>query len=208
MVAKSIQEQLRDLRVQQILEAAGEVFASSGFHAAKMKDVAAWAGVSNGTVYNYFPSKESLLTALLHRLNESESRESHFAEGLALGDFRAFFRAYLQHRWSFLERHLSLFRAVLPELLRDGELQETYREEVLGPSFAMSEMFLQKMMDAGELLPTDASSLSRLLAGQLLGLLVLRLLGDAVVVRDEMIDVVVDTLLRGLGWSAGTTQKE
>jgi AcrR family transcriptional regulator len=58
-------EKLREERRRQILEAALSVFAQKGFHAANVSDVAAQAGVSQGTIYWYFESKEELLTAAL-----------------------------------------------------------------------------------------------------------------------------------------------
>jgi AcrR family transcriptional regulator len=60
-------EQLREERRRQILEAAMNVFSKKGFHAANVSDVAAEAGVSQGTIYWYFDSKDELLkAALLH----------------------------------------------------------------------------------------------------------------------------------------------
>lgn len=58
-------EQLREERRRQILEAALAVFGQKGFHAANVSDVAAQAGVSQGTIYWYFESKDELLTAAL-----------------------------------------------------------------------------------------------------------------------------------------------
>jgi AcrR family transcriptional regulator len=63
--APSKREQLREERRQQILEAALEVFGQKGFNAANVSDVAARAGVSQGTIYWYFESKEELLTQAL-----------------------------------------------------------------------------------------------------------------------------------------------
>jgi AcrR family transcriptional regulator len=63
--AASKREQLRQERREQILEAALTVFGQKGFHAANVSDVAAQAGVSQGTIYWYFDSKEELLTAAL-----------------------------------------------------------------------------------------------------------------------------------------------
>lgn len=58
-------EQQRQERRQQILEAALAVFSERGFHAANVSDVASAAGVSQGTIYWYFDSKEELFTAAL-----------------------------------------------------------------------------------------------------------------------------------------------
>jgi AcrR family transcriptional regulator len=61
----SKREQAREERRRQILEAALAVFSRKGFHAANVSDVAAEAGVSQGTIYWYFESKEELLNAAL-----------------------------------------------------------------------------------------------------------------------------------------------
>jgi AcrR family transcriptional regulator len=61
----SKREQLREERRQQILEAAFEVFSQKGFSAATVSDVAARAGVSQGTIYWYFDSKDELLSQAL-----------------------------------------------------------------------------------------------------------------------------------------------
>ena len=61
----SKREQLREERRRQILEAALTVFGQKGFNGANVSDVAAQAGVSQGTIYWYFESKEELLTQAL-----------------------------------------------------------------------------------------------------------------------------------------------
>jgi AcrR family transcriptional regulator len=54
-------------RLDRILEAALHVFARLGLGRAKMSDVAAEAGVSQGTLYNYVESKEALFALLVER---------------------------------------------------------------------------------------------------------------------------------------------
>ncbi|MFL6044046.1 MAG: TetR/AcrR family transcriptional regulator [Propionibacteriaceae bacterium] len=55
----------RDQRRLQLLEAASEVFASKGYHAAAMDEIADAAGVSKPVLYQHFPSKLDLYLALL-----------------------------------------------------------------------------------------------------------------------------------------------
>ncbi|HEY6481735.1 MAG TPA: TetR/AcrR family transcriptional regulator [Streptosporangiaceae bacterium] len=59
-----IAERARAARREQIVAAGLACFARSGYHAATMADVAAQAGVSKGTPYLYFASKEELFLAL------------------------------------------------------------------------------------------------------------------------------------------------
>jgi AcrR family transcriptional regulator len=61
----SKREQQREERRKQILDAALTVFSGKGFHATNVSDVAAEAGVSQGTIYWYFESKEELFQAAL-----------------------------------------------------------------------------------------------------------------------------------------------
>ena len=53
-----------DARPAEILDAALTVFSARGFAAAKLDDVAKEAGVSKGTLYLYFKSKEALFEAM------------------------------------------------------------------------------------------------------------------------------------------------
>ncbi len=58
-------EQMREERRRQILDSALAVFSQKGFHASNVSDVAAHAGVSQGTIYWYFESKEELFDAAI-----------------------------------------------------------------------------------------------------------------------------------------------
>ena len=51
-------------RVRQVLDAAGAVFARSGFSETRMDDIAAAAGLSKGALYLYFPGKEGIINIL------------------------------------------------------------------------------------------------------------------------------------------------
>ncbi|QMU78768.1 TetR/AcrR family transcriptional regulator [Streptacidiphilus sp. PB12-B1b] len=51
-------------RMAELLRAAGEVFAQSGYSAATTNAIAARAGVSPGTLYQYFPNKDAIADAV------------------------------------------------------------------------------------------------------------------------------------------------
>lgn len=54
-----------DARRHQVLQAAAACFARRGFHRATMPEICREAGLSPGTVYRYFRSKEDLIEALV-----------------------------------------------------------------------------------------------------------------------------------------------
>jgi AcrR family transcriptional regulator len=55
----------KEARPEEILAAALESFAERGFAATRLEDVAARAGISKGTLYLYFKSKEELFKAVV-----------------------------------------------------------------------------------------------------------------------------------------------
>ena len=63
----SPRQRRKDARPSELLDAAMALFVEKGFAATKSEEVAARAGVSKGTLYLYFPSKEELLLALHER---------------------------------------------------------------------------------------------------------------------------------------------
>lgn len=54
-------------RRQQILERARDVFAKRGYHAAKIDDIVAAAGVARGTFYLYFEDKRAIFEEIVDR---------------------------------------------------------------------------------------------------------------------------------------------
>jgi AcrR family transcriptional regulator len=56
-----------DVRIHQILDAALQAFASEGFAATRIDDIARQAGLSKGGIYTHFKSKDEIFEALLTR---------------------------------------------------------------------------------------------------------------------------------------------
>ena len=78
------QQQRGERRVAELLEAAAAEFAKVGYDAATMKAIAKRAGASIGAVYQYFPNKEAVVSALLIRyVNEMEQRWTQLEEATA-----------------------------------------------------------------------------------------------------------------------------
>lgn len=63
MTAAAPRQRRKDARPGELMSAALDVFAERGFAATRLEEVASRAGVSKGTVYLYFESKEALFKA-------------------------------------------------------------------------------------------------------------------------------------------------
>ncbi len=75
-----------DERKAQIINAAEDVFTQKGFNEARMDDIADETGLSKGTLYLYFKSKDDLIIAILDRMFQREMKQM---EGLDQADLSA-----------------------------------------------------------------------------------------------------------------------
>jgi AcrR family transcriptional regulator len=62
---RPVNEQAREERMAQILDGARGCLVQRGFHASSIAEIGAAAGVSVANIYQYFPSKEALIAALI-----------------------------------------------------------------------------------------------------------------------------------------------
>ncbi|HEV8193393.1 MAG TPA: TetR/AcrR family transcriptional regulator [Ktedonobacterales bacterium] len=196
---QALQAQLVAARRAQILDAATRVFAEKGFTRATIRDVARAAGIADGTIYNYFANKDDLLIGLLDRLNDTARRPASLAQA-SQAPLAGSIRAYMRERVEALWPNADLFRAVLPELLANPDLRKRYYDEVIAPTMALGEGAFTALMAGGVLRELDPPLSMRIVAGSLLGVLVLQLLGDETLAARwrEIPDVLADLLLPGL----------
>jgi AcrR family transcriptional regulator len=103
-----------ELYRQHILEAAERVFAERGFENAKVQEISELAGLSMGTIYTIFSSKEELFRALLEERGREllELAKRIVAEpGSARSALSALIAGYITYfveHPTFLQMHLSL----------------------------------------------------------------------------------------------------
>jgi AcrR family transcriptional regulator len=81
IVRRTVVRLSRDERMQSIVAAAREVFVERGFDAASTAEIAAKAGVAEGTIYKYFENKRDVLLAVIEAWYQSMIGD--FAEQLA-----------------------------------------------------------------------------------------------------------------------------
>lgn len=208
MVPEPLRDGVRELvvraRREQIVGAATRVFAEKGFRRATTREVARVAGISEGTIYNYFEDKDAILMAILDSLNETERRAEDFEEGIST-DFQGFLEAYLRRRMSLIWENREVFRVVLSEMLVNAGLRERYLRQVVEPTMRIAEENFRSRMERGEVRETDAPLAMRSVAGSVLGILVLGLLGDEEIGSrpDEVPDVLAGLLIHGFDATEG-----
>jgi AcrR family transcriptional regulator len=145
-------ERRKEARPGELLDAALNLFVEKGFAATRMEEVATRAGVSKGTVFLYFPSKEELFKAVV-RENISGRFEEWNAELLSYEGSAADMLHHCMTSW--WQRVGSTQASGITKLLiSEGshfpDIVEFYQNEVVQPGHALIRQVLQRGIDRGE----------------------------------------------------------
>src|SRR5262245_61671615 len=135
-IATPSRRRLKEARPQQLLDAALELFVEKGFAATRAEEVAQRAGVSKGTLYLYYPSKEELLKAVIR-----EHLSSRIAAGAAAADKHRgpvadLLREVFSRWWLevFDSPTSGVFKLVITEVRNFPEIAAFYVSEVIQPA--------------------------------------------------------------------------
>ncbi|WP_270181330.1 TetR/AcrR family transcriptional regulator [Alkalihalobacillus sp. CinArs1] len=115
-------------RKQQVIIKSHELFIDRGFHATSIQDILDYTGISKGTFYNYFSSKNELLIALFKTLlNEMEAKRDRLLTGKDSANIEVFKKQIeTQMNTNRKNRLLTLFEEVV--LSPDEEIKEYIKE--------------------------------------------------------------------------------
>jgi AcrR family transcriptional regulator len=132
-----------------ILVAAMDAFGSRGYDGTSLDDLARELGIRKQTILYWFPSKESLLEAVVDRCAEEVSRRLVLALERAEGGFGRV-EAMVRAMFRLAARHPSML-GFLREVTRLGPPASTRLLEHLSPLIERASAFLEAEMDAGRM---------------------------------------------------------
>jgi AcrR family transcriptional regulator len=141
---------------RQIMEGAREVFLAQGFDAASMGEIARRAGVSKGTLYVYFDSKEQLFEAIAHEACGAQA-EGVFSLDPADHDVEAVLTRLGRSFVKFLCRPgaMSPLRTVISISERMPEIGRKFYETGPAEGVAKVRHYLESQVVAGNLMIED-----------------------------------------------------
>jgi AcrR family transcriptional regulator len=156
--AATPRQRRKETRPQELLDAALELFVEKGFAATRSEEVAQRAGVSKGTLYLYYPSKQELFKAVIrHNLSNL------IAEGLEVA---AQFEGTSSELLSLLigvwwERvgntpAAGIHKVIIAEVRNFPDLAQFYTDEVIAPADQLFSFAVQRGIDRGEFRPLPA----------------------------------------------------
>jgi AcrR family transcriptional regulator len=166
----------KDARPEEIIHAALDVFAERGFAATKLEDVARRAGVTKGTIYLYFDSKEALFKALVRQtivpvIAQGEALAQSFT-GTARDLFERLVREYFR---LVGDTPLSdIPRLMIAEAGNFPALARFYYEEVVTRGHRLMGGVLERGIKAGEFRPVNVAVATKLAMAPLMHAVVAR----------------------------------
>lgn len=198
----------KQARPGELLDAALDLFVEKGFAATRVEEVARRAGVSKGTLFLYFSSKEELFKAVVrHNLSGQFPQWSAQLEKFE-GSTPDMLRAFMTTWWACVgaTKASGLSKLVMSEAGNFPEIAAFYQQEVILPGNALIRRVLQRGVDRGEFRPLNMEyAVYSVLSPMIFLMLWKHSLGDCGCVADAhplqpepFIQHQVETLLQGL----------
>ena len=141
-------------RPQEILDAAFHEFSRNGYATTTLERIAERAGVTKGTIYVYFESKEHLFISMVRELMKvtldtvQDMLEHHQGSTADL----------LREQFSFIyqnivedRRRREMARLLIAEAARFPALTDRYQEEIQRPCMDLLRKTIQRGVDRGEI---------------------------------------------------------
>ena len=149
----------KDARPGELLDAALELLSTKGYAATRVEEVARKAGVSKGTLFLYFPSKEELFKAVVrHALADRFAEWDVELSEYAL-DTAALIHYTYQTWWERVgsTQASGLTNLIMAEANNFPEIAAFYRQEVVLPGNRLLERVLERGIARGEIRPLDVA---------------------------------------------------
>lgn len=150
-------ERRKQARPGELLQAALTLFVEKGFAGTRVEEVAARAGVSKGTLFLYFPTKEDLFKALVQDTLVQSVNEGMAAVAQFEGSSAELLERLMLQWW---ERHgntpaSGIAKLIMSEARNFPDLAIYFRESVILPAHELIRSVLQRGIDRGEFVPMD-----------------------------------------------------
>jgi AcrR family transcriptional regulator len=151
--------------------------------------IAEAAGISKGTFYLYFASKQALLEDILQRYTLLP-RIQTMVEGMADSSLEEVVHTFVRAAWQHLSEHRDLVLLALRELPSHRELAQQAVERVLVPGNKLLARYLEERLGAKR-----AEEISLIVAGRgLIGMIVMLFLTQEILGAGRFLPVAEDAI--------------
>ena len=200
-IAASERDHFYEVRRAELADVALGLWAEKGFGATSVSAIAEAAGISKGTFYLYFESKQALLEDVLRRYTLLPSIQT-LAQGLADSSFEEAVHTFVREAWRHLATHRDLVLLALRELPSHLEQMQEAIERVLVPANQLLARYLEDRLGAER-----AEEISLIVAGRgLIGMVIILFLTQEIlgagrflpISEDEISSTIAQVFLHGV----------
>lgn len=201
-------ERRKDARPGELAAAALELFVERGFAATRLDDVAKRAGVSKGTLYLYFDSKEDLFKAVIREGYVAPIAEAEHLLQAWDGTSADLIREILLRWWLQVgaTTQAGMTKLIIAEAGNFPELAKFYHDEVIQRVHALFERAIQRGVERGEFRPVNLQYAGRLACSPMVMLMLWKhsfaLCVDRPIDPEDYVRTYADMLLHGLARTA------
>jgi AcrR family transcriptional regulator len=197
----------KETRPQELLDAALALFVEKGFAATRTEEVAQQAGVSKGTLYLYYPSKEELFKAVVRHNVVSLIAEGQEMVDQFEGSSAELLVCLMQTWWDRVGNTSAagIHKIVLSEVRNFPDLAQFYSDEVIVPADQLFSSAVQRGIARGEFRPMPLHEVAHALIAPLIFMALHRhsfgacsIRGGAAMDPLVMLKTHFDLVLRGL----------
>jgi TetR/AcrR family transcriptional regulator len=145
-------ERRKEARPGELLAAALDLFVEKGFAATRAEEVAARAGVSKGTLFLYFPSKEELFKAVVRENISGRFQEWNQEFEKFEGNSADMLRYCMKVWWERIgaSKASGITKLIISEARNFPDIVAFYQQEVIVPGQSLIRRILQRGVDRGE----------------------------------------------------------
>ena len=163
-------------RTPEILEAALACFAEKGFAASRMDEIAARAGITKGTIYLYFESKEAVFKSLAHQSIGTQLNELKLQVDGFKGPTAELLSAVITTVGQFARTsdRVILPKVLLAEVSNFPQLAEFWRQEIIDQGIGLFESIIRRGIARGELRAIPTQHAARLCIGPIVVMILWR----------------------------------
>ena len=206
-IASPKRERRKDARPGELLDAALDLFVEKGFAATRAEEVAQRAGVSKGTLFLYFASKEELFKAVVRDNITAHYPKWHEQIRSFQGSTAEMLHGCVQSWWTTVgaTKASGITKLMVSEGANFPELAAFYYNEAIAPGQQLIRSIFERGIARGEFRALDLRYGVHALIAPMLYLMLWKhsaaastLPPDARLVPEDYLTTQVDILLRGL----------
>lgn len=154
-----------------VLLSALTLFAEFGFNGTSTAKIAQTAGVSQGTIFKYFKTKQDLLISILQPIIQNffpVYRDDFLAEWQNFNTLRELVHFIIHDRYRFLKENSDAFTILLSEMLTNQTIRRLFQKILQSSKPIFVKQFQKKILQNGVRKDLDSLAVFRTLLGQLL----------------------------------------